>query len=61
MKDQIKNQVTGGKFQQDTSFSNDQMPAQESVLSEVLKSADPLKKAVMSGLQKKINPRLLIL
>jgi hypothetical protein len=61
MKDQIKNQVTSDKFQQEALFIGDQEQVQNNVSSAAFKSADNMKRTLPSGMQKKINPRLLIL
>ncbi|WP_090555783.1 hypothetical protein [Pedobacter hartonius] len=61
MKDQIKLQSTSDKFQQESLFIGDQMQNQESVNSSAFKNTDSLKRTLPLGMQKKINPRLLIL
>jgi hypothetical protein len=61
MKDQIKNQITSDKFHQEGLFIGDQMQIQENVNSSAFKNADSMKRTLPSGMQKKINPRLLIL
>ncbi len=61
MKDQIKNQVTSDKFQQEASFIGDQQQVQDNVSSAAFKNAEIMKRTLPSGMQKKINPRLLIL
>lgn len=61
MKDQIKSQVTSDKFQQETLFIGDQLQSQENVSAAAYKHADMTKRTFPSALQKKINPRLLIL
>jgi hypothetical protein len=61
MKDQIKIQSTSDKFQQEASFIGDQMQTQDNVNSAAFKNADHLKRTLPSAMQKKINPRLLIL
>jgi hypothetical protein len=61
MKDQIKIQSAGDKFQQETLFIGDQMQAQDSSNSSSFKNNDTMKRIFPSAMQKKINPRLLIL
>lgn len=61
MKDQIKNQVTSDKFQQEASFIGDHEQVQNNVSSAAFKNAENMKRTLPSGMQKKINPRLLIL
>ncbi|MET1056295.1 MAG: hypothetical protein ABWY16_13395 [Pedobacter sp.] len=61
MKDQIKIQSAGDKFQQETLFIGDQMQTQENVGSSAFKNNDHMKRTFPSAMQKKINPRLLIL
>jgi len=61
MKDQNKIQVTNGKFLQDISFIGDQLQITTCAASESFKNSDTSKRTLLSGLQKKINPRLLIL
>ena len=60
MKDQITVQTTNEKFQQYIMFAGDQMQSQSnSAVS--FKNEDSLKQTLISGLQKKVNPRLFIL
>jgi hypothetical protein len=61
MKDQIKIQSVGDKFQQETLFFGDQMQTQENSGSSSFKNNDNMKRTFPSAMQKKINPRLLIL
>jgi hypothetical protein len=61
MKDQIKIQSAGDKFQQETLFIGDQMQAQDGASSSSFKSNDDMKRTFPIAMQKKINPRLLIL
>jgi len=61
MKDQIKIQSAGDKFMQETLFIGDQMQTQESTNSSSFKNNDNMKRTLSSAMQKKINPRLLIL
>lgn len=60
MKDQIKNQNTSEKFQQETLLMADQSVQFDQSGIADFKTADS-KRTWSSGLQKKINPRLLIL
>jgi hypothetical protein len=60
MKDQIAVQTTNEKFQQDIMFAGNQMQNQNnSTVS--FKNEDGMKQNLISGLQKKVNPRLFIL
>lgn len=61
MKDQIKVQTTTEKFQQDNSFTGDQLQNVGHVSSASFKNSDDLKRTLPTGMQKKINPRLFIL
>lgn len=61
MKDQIKIQSTSDKFQQEALFIGDQMQSQDNANSSAFKNNDNLKRTLPSSMQKKINPRLLIL
>ncbi|CAM4383600.1 hypothetical protein SAMN06265348_11470 [Pedobacter westerhofensis] len=61
MKDQIKIQSTSDKFQQEALFIGDQMQSQDNANSSSFKNNDNLKRTLPSSMQKKINPRLLIL
>jgi hypothetical protein len=60
MKDQITVQTTNEKFQQDIMFAGDQMQSQSNSAAS-FKNEDSLKQILISGLQKKVNPRLFIL
>ena len=61
MKDQLKNQSTSDKFQHETHLIGDQLQNQDQAASATFKSTDTMKRTLTAGLQKKINPRLLIL
>lgn len=61
MKDQIKVQSTTEKFQQEASFTEDQSQHQDNHSSASFKNVDSMKRTLISGMQKKINPRLFIL
>jgi len=61
MKDQIKNQSTTDKFQQEALFIGDQLQNQDNVLTASFKNEGSVKRTLPSGMQKKINPRLFIL
>jgi len=61
MKDQIKVQIASEKFQQETSFIADQLQNQDNLVSASFKNADHVKRVLTSGMQKKTNPRLMIL
>lgn len=61
MKDQIKIQSAGDKFQQETLFIGDQMQTLGNVNSSAFRNSDQMKRSFPSAMQKKINPRLLIL
>jgi hypothetical protein len=61
MKDQIKNQSTTDKFQQEALYIGDQLQNQDNVLSASFKNSDSSKRTLPSVMQKKINPRLFIL
>lgn len=60
MKDQIKVQSTSEKFQQEALFMGDHLQVQENAASS-FKNTDHMKRVLASGLQKKTNPRLMIL
>jgi hypothetical protein len=60
MKDQNKVQVTNDKLQHEATFTGDQL--QNAVTAtESFKNSGTTKTTLLSGLQKKINPRLFIL
>lgn len=61
MKDQIKIQSASDKFLQETLFIGDQMQNQYNSTSSPFKNNDNLKRVLSSSMQKKINPRLMIL
>lgn len=61
MKDQIKIQISSEKLQQEVMFIADQLQSQPDSGSTVFNSADQMKRTVPTGMNKKINPRLLIL
>ena len=61
MKDQIKVQSTSEKFQQEALFMGDHLQVQDNAASSSFKNTDHGKKVLASGLQKKTNPRLMIL
>jgi len=61
MKDQIKIQGEGDKIQQEGVFAGDQMENQENVATLSFKNASHIKRTLLAGMKKKVNPRLLIL
>ena len=61
MKDQIKVQSTSEKFPQEALFIGGQLQNQDSTSSASFKHADQVKGVMPSGMQKKVNPRLMIL
>ena len=61
MKDQIKIQSASDKFLQETLFIGDQMQNQYNSTSSSFTNNDNLKRVLSSSMQKKINPRLMIL
>lgn len=61
MKDQNTVQITNDKFQQDNLFAGAQMQSQNDVSSVSFKNEDSLKRTLITGMQKKSNPRLFIL
>lgn len=61
MKDQLKNQSTSEKFQHEALLIGDQLQNQDHHVSATFKNADTMKRTLPAGMQKKINPRLLIL
>lgn len=61
MKDQIKNQSTTDKFQQEALYIGDQLQNQDNVSPLSFKNNDDNKRTLPAGMQKKINPRLFIL
>lgn len=61
MKDQIKVQNTSEKFPQEALFIGGQLQNQDSIVSASFKHADQVKRVLPSGMQKKVNPRLMIL
>lgn len=61
MKDQLKNQSTSDKFQEHYSVIGDLLHNREDAGSAAFKTVDDLKRSLPAGMQKKINPRLLIL
>lgn len=62
MKDQLKNQSTSEKFQHEALLMGDhQLQNQDNNVSATFKSTDTMKRNLPAGMQKKINPRLLIL
>ncbi|QNK63702.1 hypothetical protein H7F33_04175 [Pedobacter sp. PAMC26386] len=61
MKDQIKIQTTSGKINEGGVFTGDQLQHQGNVAPVSFKNQENIKRNLPAGMQKKINPRLLIL
>ncbi|RAJ35574.1 hypothetical protein [Pedobacter cryoconitis] len=61
MKDQIKIQTTSGKINEEGLFTGDQLQNQGHATPVSFKSMGNIKRSMPSSMQKKINPRLLIL
>lgn len=61
MKDQIKIQATSGKINEVGVFAGDKLQQQENVAPVSFKNLGNVKRTMPVGMQKKINPRLLIL
>ncbi|MBB6501540.1 hypothetical protein [Pedobacter cryoconitis] len=61
MKDQIKIQGEGGKIHQEGIFAGDQIENQENAVPLSFNSTSNIKRTLLAGMKKKINPRLLIL
>jgi hypothetical protein len=61
MKDQIKIQATSGKINEVSIFTGDKLQQQENAAPVSFKSLVNVKRTMPVGMQKKINPRLMIL
>lgn len=61
MKDQVKNQSTSEKFPHEALLMGDQLQNQDHIVSANFKNTESMKRTLPAGMQKKINPRLLIL
>lgn len=61
MKDQIKIQSTSGKINEGGLFIGDQLQNQGQIAPVSFKNTSDIKRSLPSSMQKKINPRLLIL
>lgn len=61
MKDQIKIQSTSGKINEEGLFIGDQLQNQGHIAPVSFKNNINIKRSLPSSMQKKINPRLLIL
>lgn len=61
MKDQVKIQINSDKLPQEVMFIADQLQSQEHVASTVFNNADQTKRTLPTGMNKRVNPRLLIL
>ncbi|KIO78102.1 hypothetical protein TH53_05800 [Pedobacter lusitanus] len=61
MKDQIKIQGAAGKVNEESVFTGDQLQHQENVTPVSFKNTETIKRSLPVAMQKKINPRLLIL
>lgn len=61
MKDQAKVQITNDQHPQEVSFNADHLQGQHRTVSSSFKNEEGSKRVLPAAMQKKINPRLLIL